>query len=134
MIDYKIKQDPNIPHLMLEVWESRIPTDSPLSLNPKRRATLKLLFTHVFGSRLSRWDAFVDLIVSSDVLMDKASKAKKSGKSAAFLDWVIKPETCLTILGGVYTDVELDELGKEVGDELEDLADKEETLIGKSHG
>ncbi len=118
MTEYKIKEDHNVPHLMLEIWESRIPTNSPLTPTPKRKAALELLFTHVFGSSLSRWAAFVDSIAISEVLILKAVKACDSGKSGEFLNWAIKPETCSTILAGVY---------EEVGDELADSAGTEET-------
>jgi hypothetical protein len=118
MNDYKIKHNSNIPNLMLEIWESRIPTNSPLAPTPKRKAALELLFTHVFSSSLSRWEAFVDSIAISEVLILKAVKACDSGKSGEFLNWAIKPETCSTILAGVY---------EEVGDELADSAGTEET-------
>jgi hypothetical protein len=116
MIDYKIKHNSNIPNLMLEIWESRIPTDYPLSLSAKRKAALQLLFTHVFSSSLSRWEAFVDLIANSEALMRKAGQARESSKSGEFLNWAIKPETCSTILAGIYT-----------VDELADSSGKEET-------
>jgi hypothetical protein len=58
-------------------------------------------------------------------------------KLAASVIRLRENEICLNILEGGHTDVGdelVDELGDAPGDELEDLADEEETLIGQFHG
>jgi hypothetical protein len=102
--DHQAKREVSIASRMLEAWENQILVDRPLALPHQRKAALNLLYTHVFSSSLSRWDEFVELVASSKLIAQKF--AEKPDKQNKLLNWAIKPENCLTILEGIYSNAD----------------------------
>jgi hypothetical protein len=102
--DHQAKREVSIASRMLEIWEQHMQIERPFALHHQRKAALNLLYTYVFGSSLARWDEFVELVASNKFLAQKF--AEKPDKQNKLLNWAIKPENCLTILEGIYSNAE----------------------------
>jgi hypothetical protein len=90
----------NAPEHMLALWERRIPSrQQPITLTAQRSITLKVLFKHVFLSKLTGWECFIDLIHHCNGYL---SGKQSSLSDVEFFDWLIRPENCLNVMNGVY--------------------------------
>jgi len=79
---------------MQSIWADSLPLDRLPSLAYERKVQLNLIFEHMFSFDLRRWSEFVDLIASSEFLMEKVAQGK--------IDWAIELENCQMILRGDY--------------------------------
>jgi hypothetical protein len=90
----------NAPEHMIALWERRIPSrQQPVALTAQRSIILKVLFKHVFLSKLTNWEVFIDLIHLCNGYLSGKQSCLSDGE---FFDWVITPENCLHIMDGVY--------------------------------
>ncbi len=90
----------NAPEHMLALWERRIPSrQKPIILTAQRSITLKVLFKHVFLSKLTGWESFIDLIHHCNGYLSGKHSCLSDGE---FFDWAITPNNCLDVMNGVY--------------------------------